>query len=145
MPLSSSRATGEFAGRYALRPDRREIALTGQAFPDQSPRARTALALLACCVLQVDRHNRPQQGMRSRAGSACVSSTYFMKRLFHCNKVEVLKREVVILSAAQRSRRIPLRDREAMQRDGRPGLAVSDGCVAASTSLGMTTFLPLPR
>src|SRR6266404_7079312 len=86
-----TRVTGEFVGRHALRPDRLEIALTGQAFPDQSPRARTALALLACCVLQVDRHNRPQQGMRSRPGSACVSSTYFMKRLFHCKKVAAFR------------------------------------------------------
>jgi len=67
-----------------------------------------------------------------------ASSAYFMKRRFHCKKVEEWKQEVVILSEAQRSRRIPRSYRKVMQRDGKPGLADFVRCVAASTSLGVT-------
>jgi len=56
---------------------------------------------------------------------------------------------LVILSAAKRSRRIPRRNLQAAQRDGKPGLADGVGCVTASAhstelkarlSLGMTAF-----
>jgi len=47
----------------------------------------------------------------------------------------------VILSEAKRSRRISWRYRRVTQRDGKPGLAVFEGCVAASTSLGITDSL----
>jgi len=76
---------GEFAGRYALRPDRREIAPTDQAFPDQSRRVQTAPELLACCVAREGRRSHSERGMRSRARSTCVSSTYFMNTVRYCN------------------------------------------------------------
>src|SRR5437867_7625915 len=81
MPLSSSHVTGEFVECYVAQPDRQGTAPTGQAFPDRSPRAAIAPALLAGSVVQAGPRSHPQSGTRSLAGPACVSSAYSMKRI----------------------------------------------------------------
>jgi hypothetical protein len=69
--------------------------------------------------------------MRLPAESKGASSAYFMKRRFHCNKVEALKQKESCERSAAKSKDLTAPSK-AMQRH-------------FSTSLGMTTFLPLQR
>jgi len=75
----------ESVGRHALRLGRPEIAPMGRLFPDPSLLVEIVPELLASSVVRAGRRSQPQPGMRSRSGSTCVSSTYFMKTAGHCN------------------------------------------------------------
>ena len=73
-----------------------ERSLTGDTAPE------LLLHFLSAALFERVRAAAQRQTMRLRAESKGASSTHFMKRRFHCKKVEQVKcRVIVILSQAK--------------------------------------------